>query len=138
MRANRRIECFLMSFSRFKVPAAVLIFIATAGAQEKAFVGARVIDGSGKAPVENATLLIDSSGRIKAVGASVKPPAGAQRIDVAGKTIMPGLINGHGHVTDVTQLDRYAHYGVTTVFSLGGDKEIELRDQTRAAQKTAG
>jgi imidazolonepropionase-like amidohydrolase len=115
-----------------------LTLVAPAAPQEKAFVNARIIDGTGKTAIENATLLVRSDGRIEAVGASVKIPAGAQRIDVAGKTIIPGLINGHGHVSDLSQLDRYARYGVTAVFSLGGDKEIELRDQTRAGQQTAG
>jgi len=106
-----------------------------AAAQDKAFIGARIIDGTGKTPVEKATLLV-RNGRIAAVGPSVKIPAGAERIDVSGKTIIPGLINGHGHVNDLGQLGLYARYGVTTVFSLGGDKEIELRDQTRAEQQT--
>ncbi|HLK62481.1 MAG TPA: amidohydrolase family protein [Bryobacteraceae bacterium] len=102
----------------------------------KAFVGARIIDGSGAAPVTGATLLV-RNGRIEAVGPSVKIPAGAERIDASGKTIIPGLINGHGHVNDLSQLGKYARYGVTTVFSLGGNREIELRDQTRAQQQTA-
>jgi imidazolonepropionase-like amidohydrolase len=111
------------------------IFTAGAAAQDRAFIGARIIDGTGKAPVEKATLLV-RNGRIAAIGPSVKVPAGAERIDVAGKTIIPGLINGHGHVNDLSQLGLYARYGVTTVFSLGGDKEIEFRDQTRAEQQT--
>jgi imidazolonepropionase-like amidohydrolase len=101
----------------------------------KAFVGARIIDGTGKAAMEKATLLV-RDGRIAAVGRSVKVPAGTQQIDVSGKTIIPGLINGHGHVNDVSQLGLYARYGVTTVFSLGGDKEIQFRDQTRSEQQT--
>ena len=102
----------------------------------QAFVGARIIDGTGKPAVEKATLLI-KNGRIAAVGRSVKVPAGTRRIDVSGKTIIPGLINGHGHVSDMSQLGLYARYGVTTVFSLGGDKEISLRDQTRNEQQTS-
>src|SRR5436305_13550756 len=74
-----------------------------AAAQDQAFTGARIIDGTGKAPVEKATLLIHS-GRIVAIGPAVKIPAGAERIDVAGKTIIPGLINAHGHVNDASQL----------------------------------
>ena len=101
----------------------------------KAVVGARIIDGTGKAAMEKATLLV-KDGRIAAVGRSVKVPAGAQQIDVSGKTIIPGLINGHGHVNDISQLGLYARYGVTTVFSLGGDKEIQFRDQTRSEQQT--
>jgi imidazolonepropionase-like amidohydrolase len=125
------------------LPAVILILTAIltltvgAAAQDQAFIGSRIIDGTGKAPVEKATLLVHN-GRIAAIGPSVKVPAGAQRIDVAGKTIIPGLINGHGHVNELSQLGLYARYGITTVFSLGGDKEIELRDQTRAEQQTPG
>ena len=118
-----------------KVAAALLILTAVAAAQDKAFIGARIIDGTGRAPLERATLLVHD-GRVQAVGASVKIPAGAQRIDVAGKTIIPGLISGHSHVSDLGQLSLYARYGITAVFSLGGDKEIALRDQTRSEQQT--
>jgi imidazolonepropionase-like amidohydrolase len=96
----------------------------------KAFVGARIIDGTGKAPIENATLIV-RNGRVEAVGTSVKVPAGAQRIDATGKTIIPGLASGHSHVFSIAQLELYARYGITTVMSLGGDTEIELRDQIR-------
>jgi imidazolonepropionase-like amidohydrolase len=102
----------------------------------KAFIGARIIDGNGKAAIEKATI-VTRAGRIDAVGPSVKIPAGAERIDVSGKTIIPGLINGHGHVSNLDQLGLYARYGVTAVFSLGGDKEIGLRDETRREQQTA-
>jgi imidazolonepropionase-like amidohydrolase len=69
-------------------------------------------------------------------------------VDLAGRTVIPGLINAHGHVGDtsgleanprfyteanlVRQLRQYARYGVTTVVSLGGDGEIgmRLRDQS--------
>ena len=100
-----------------------------------AFEGARIIDGTGKSPIEKGTILV-RDGRIVAIGPDVPVPAGAQRIDVQGKTIIPGLINAHGHVSDLSQLGVYARYGVTTVFSLGGDKELQLRDQTRAQQQT--
>src|SRR5262245_14982917 len=101
----------------------------------KAFVGARIIDGTGKAPVEKANLIV-RDGRIEAIGPSVKVPAGAEQIDASGKTIIPGLINAHGHVNDISQLGLYARFGVTTVFSLGGDRELEFRDQTRNEQQT--
>jgi imidazolonepropionase-like amidohydrolase len=88
-------------------------------------------------------------GKIAAVGpeASTSVPAGAQRIDLSGATIMPGLVNAHGHLTGavgmrnekdgytrenlVRQLKTYAQYGVTTVFSLGDDQEaaFELRNE---------
>src|ERR1051325_6753974 len=104
-------------------------------AADVALVGARVIDGTGKAPLERATVLV-RNGRIAAVGERVGIPAGVQRIDVSGKTIIPGLVNAHGHVNDLSQLGLYARYGVTAVFSLGGDREVEFRDRTRAEQQT--
>jgi len=117
-------------------------------ADVKAFIGARIISGTSAAEIPRATLVIED-GRVKAVGPSdrVQVPAGAQKIDVAGKTIMPGMINSHGHVGEtqglrsgsefyteenlLRQLGLYGRYGVTSVFSLGGDREIgfRLRDQ---------
>ena len=114
----------------------------------QAFVGARIIDGTGDAAVEDAVLVV-RDGRIESVGASdaVEVPADAEQIDVGGRTIMPGLINAHGHVNNVqgleqvpyteehvqSQLGRYARYGVTTVFSLGGDgpEGIAVRDRQK-------
>jgi imidazolonepropionase-like amidohydrolase len=123
---------------RFEVSALLLCAVAaTAADGVQAFVGARLIDGTGRAAVENATVVV-RDGRIVAAGRSVTLPAGARRIDVSGKTIMPGLVNAHGHVANLDQLGLFARYGVTTVFSLGGEREIEMRDQTRAAQQTAG
>ena len=74
-------------------------------------------------------------------------PEGATRVDVKGKTLLPGLVNAHGHVAATTglrsdpasytrdnltrQLRTYAQYGVTTVFSLGDDQALgfELRNE---------
>ena len=112
-----------------------------------AFIGARVIDGTGSAPIENATIIV-RNGRFEAVGPSeiIEVPDDATIIKVPGKTIVPGLVNAHGHISDVKglesnpeyyttdhlldQLRLYARYGVTTIFSLGGDKEkaFKLRD----------
>ena len=86
--------------------------------------------------MQNATLVV-RNGRIEAVGTSVKVPSGAEKIDATGKTIMPGMISGHSHVGEASQLGLYARYGITSVFSLGGDNEIEIRDQVRAEQQTA-
>jgi imidazolonepropionase-like amidohydrolase len=98
----------------------------------KAWVGARIIDGSGRPPIEKGTLFI-RGGRIEAVGKKVKLPAGVTRIDATGKTIIPGLINAHGHVNSPEQLGFYLRDGITTVLSLGGDKEFALRKQCALA-----
>jgi imidazolonepropionase-like amidohydrolase len=112
----------------------------TAGAA-RAFVGARVIDGTSRGPLDNATILV-RGGRIVAVGpaASVALPAGTVRVSLAGKTVIPGLVNAHGHVGNTEGLEQghysarnvdrdlrtYAAYGVTTVFSLGDDQAAGL------------
>jgi imidazolonepropionase-like amidohydrolase len=98
----------------------------------QAWVGARVIDGTGKPAIENATLII-RNGRIEAVGRRVKIPAGAERIDATGKTIIPGLICAHGHLSDAAQFGVYLRDGITTILSLGGAKEFDLRDQSAKA-----
>jgi imidazolonepropionase-like amidohydrolase len=115
-----------------------------------AFTGARVIDGTGSAPIEQATIVI-TNGRITAIGpsASVMPPAGAMIVNVAGKTIIPGLINSHAHIDPdisvnpgpyrdemVRRLKTYAIYGVTSVMTLGFETYDEpegfyLRDLQR-------
>lgn len=115
-----------------------------------ALVGATVIDGTAAAPIENAVLVI-SDGKVRSIGQAndVSIPDGAQVIDVSGKTVIPGLINAHGHVGDTVglqggeynranllrQLALYARYGVTTVFSLGGDAEqgFALRNEQEHA-----
>ena len=119
-------------------------------AQTKAFTGARVIDGTTGAPIDNATILV-RDGRIVAVGpaASVTIPSDAARTSLSGKTVIPGLINAHGHVGDTSGLDAdrysaenvmrdlrlYSKYGVTSVVSLGGDKApaFAARDSQRTA-----
>jgi imidazolonepropionase-like amidohydrolase len=122
----------------------------TPGGGTVAFTKARIIDGTGTAPIEQGTIVV-TNGRITAVGpsASVTVPAGATQVNANGKTIIPGLINGHGHVTidDYTKLpprehmlqilQAYAEYGVTTTTSLGSttlaDEAIQLkiRDEQR-------
>jgi len=114
-----------------------------------AFTGARVIDGTERGPIDNATIVV-RDGRVVAVGpsASVTVPDGAQRVALAGKTVMPGLVNAHGHVGNTVGLQQghysadnvlrdlktYATYGVTTVFSLGDDQDAGFR--IRDAQST--
>ena len=120
-----------------------LSLASTASAQTTALIGARVIDGRG-AVIERATIIV-RDGRIAAVGPveSTTVPDGAERIDVSGSTIMPGLVNAHGHLTSaigmrndpnggsrenqLRQLGTYAQYGVTTVFSLGDESEAALQ-----------
>ncbi|HYE16364.1 MAG TPA: amidohydrolase family protein [Pyrinomonadaceae bacterium] len=59
----------------------------------------RVIDGTGAAPLEDQTVVI-SGGKIQSVGpsASARPAAGAQVLDLAGYTVLPGLVGMHNHL----------------------------------------
>ncbi|HSJ64897.1 MAG TPA: amidohydrolase family protein [Gemmatimonadaceae bacterium] len=71
---------------------------------------ARVIDGTGAAPRENQTLLI-RDGRISAMGSDgrVPVPDGAQVLDLAGKTVIPGLVMVHEHLYYPTGPGVYAY-----------------------------
>src|SRR5262245_60075449 len=115
--------------------------------------GAQIWDGTGSPPVQDAVLVVTGD-RIEAVGArgSLKIPAGAKIIPAQGKTLIPGLINLHGHVgmtkglkasrenyskeNILAQLKQYARYGVTTVMSLGTDFEpmFEIRGPAKAVE----
>ena len=119
-----------MSFRRMVIFFSCLIFAGsviglsgcTAGANPAlrnvtALTNARLIDGSGAGPVEDAVLLIQD-GRILAAGkkGGVSIPAGARVIDVGGGTILPGFINAHVHAAYNEQhLKAWVDGGVTTV-----------------------
>lgn len=136
--------------------ATLLCWLATSAAAnegDRAFVGATIIDGTGAAPLNNGVVVI-SDGRIRAIGAQddVEIPRGADVIDVSGRTIIPGLINAHGHVGGTLglegghynrdnlqrQLSLYARYGITTVVSLGGDgpEGLALRNEQNHSDLT--
>ena len=80
-----------------------------------------------------------------------QPPAGAVRVDLSGKTVMPALIDGHNHIGLVNerdgsnskanytrdnlddQLERYAYYGVAAALSMGLEADQELAYDLRDA-----
>jgi imidazolonepropionase-like amidohydrolase len=114
----------------------------------KAFVGAKLFDGTGRPATADAVLVV-KDGRVAAAGPArdTQIPPGAERIDVSGRFVIPGLVNAHGHVGEtrglksgpelydranvLAQLGLYARYGITTVTSLGGDRDegFRLRDE---------
>ena len=102
-----------------------------------AFEGARLIVGDGRV-IENATLVVEGA-KITQAGpaAEVRVPAGAKRVDLAGKTVMPMVIDTHVHLSEtrdavIRDLRLRAYYGVSAALSLGQDNYelLDMRGQT--------
>jgi imidazolonepropionase-like amidohydrolase len=118
------------------------------------FEGARLITGDGSAAIESSAFVMDNN-RFTSVGkkGEVRAPAGAARVDLSGKTVMPALIDAHTHLgwavirtgeinkdtyskdnlTD--HLRRMAYYGIAATFNMGtdpGDVGFQLRAQPPA------
>jgi len=121
------------------------------GAAAVVYEGGRLITGDGSAAIENGSFVVQN-GRVTAIGRkdAVTPPAGAARVDLTGKTVMPGMVNVHVHIgyegytrwgaenytpqNVLDHLQREAFYGVVGTQSVGSsptDSSIEFqRDQT--------
>jgi len=91
------------------------------------FEGARIIVGDGRPPIENASFIVNGE-RIQQVGraAEVRVPAGATRVSLAGKTVMPAIVDTHTHLSQtremlVDDLRRRAYFGIGAAMSLGQD-----------------
>jgi imidazolonepropionase-like amidohydrolase len=114
------------------------------------FEGARLIVGDGSHPVEGAGILV-RDGHVVAAGPGVRPGEGDLRVDLAGKTVMPTIVNPHGHIgyfkgaaadrenfsreNVLDHLRRLTYYGVSVFQSLGTDRddvELGIRDEQRA------
>jgi imidazolonepropionase-like amidohydrolase len=105
--------------------AAVALFGAAAHAQTTALTHATLIDGTGAAPQRDVTIVMEQ-GRIREIGPGLAAPPNASVIDLTGKFVVPGIINGHGHVGPPPrdpQLRQYALYGVTTTTSMYFDQD---------------
>ena len=113
---------------------------ASPAARVTVFEGARLIVGDGSAPIERSAFVVQNN-RITAVGRAgeVQAPAGAVRVDLTGKTVMPAIVDTHSHigyfdevankemVDDFSRarildhLDRFAFSGHALVYSMGSD-----------------
>ena len=113
--------------------------------------GARLIAGDGRAPIADSAFLVER-GTITRVGkkGELTAPAGAGRVNLTGKTVMPALINAHGHPgfqrgltysadnftreTIIDDLNRALYFGVVAVQSQGIEKG-DITYQIRADQE---
>jgi imidazolonepropionase-like amidohydrolase len=102
-----------------------------------AYEGARLILGDGRV-IENATLVVDGA-KIAQVGAAadVRVPAGAKRVSLAGKTVIPMIVDTHVHLSDtrdalIRDLKMRAYYGVSAALSMGTDGYglLDMRGET--------
>ena len=107
-----------------------------------AIVGAQLIDGTGADPVPNSVIIIRDD-RIVAAGPreTTEIPEGAEVIDAAGKTIIPGLADMHAHygadrAATEEMLRTQLYYGVTTARSIGTDnaEQVELMLEANAGR----
>lgn len=100
-----------------------------------AYEGARLIVGDGRV-IENGSLLVRGS-RLTQVGQAVPIPEGARRVSLAGKTVMPMIVDTHVHLGAtrealIRDLKMRAYYGVSAVMSLGTDgyQNLGLRGES--------
>jgi imidazolonepropionase-like amidohydrolase len=116
--------------------------------------GARLIAGDGGPPIEDSAFLVENA-RFTAVGrrGTVQLPPGARRVDLTGKTVIPGLVDAHSHIgymKDLTSgamnytrenvldhMKRFAYFGVVASQAMGsdfGELPFELRAEIMAGQ----
>ena len=117
---------------------------ATGQAPVTAFEGARIIVGDGSPVIEKGTIVVNGT-TIQAIGANVQVPAGAQRVNLAGKTVMPMILDTHIHAPAtreqmIRDLKRRAYWGVGAAMSMGTDTTdvvFKVRDETKNMPGTA-
>ncbi|MGD9903651.1 MAG: amidohydrolase family protein [Vicinamibacterales bacterium] len=117
-----------------------------------AFAGARLIRGDGSPAIDDAVLVV-RDGVISAAGprGEIEVPADATRVDLSGRTVMPLIVNVHGHIgymrgatterghysrdNVLDHLRRFTYYGIGAFQELGTDRddvEVTIRDEQRA------
>jgi imidazolonepropionase-like amidohydrolase len=116
--------------------------------------GARLITGDGGAPIESSAFLVQN-GRFARVGrkGDVQAPAGAARVDLTGKTVIPALVDAHSHIGYMKNLTsgpqnytrenildhmhRFAYFGVAASQAMGsdfGELPFQIRDELMAGK----
>jgi imidazolonepropionase-like amidohydrolase len=120
---------------------------APAGPPTTVFEGAQVIVGDGSAPIENAVVVVRDNQFVQVGRAGeVQVPEGATRVNLAGKTVMPAILDAHVHLrsqmreTLIEDLQRRAYYGVVAAISMGqdqGDIPYQVRAESVNMPNTA-
>lgn len=94
---------------------------------------ANLIDGTGAAPRRNVSVVVEGGRIARIVDGRTPVPAGADTIDVAGRWVLPGLIDAHTHIATLTAMRRALESGVTTVrsASVPAYQDVGLRELVR-------
>ena len=139
----RRVNMFTIAAASVAAVVAGLSVPATGQAPGgvTAFEGARIIVGDGSPAIEKGTIVVTGT-NITAVGANVQVPAGAMKVNLAGKTVMPMIIDTHIHAPDdvgknVRDMKRRAYWGVSAAMSMGtetNDTSFKMRGQNVPGQ----
>jgi imidazolonepropionase-like amidohydrolase len=140
----RRATMFTVATAGIAAVLAGLSVPATGQAPVTAFEGARIIVGDGSPAIEKGTIVVSGT-TIQAVGANVQVPAGAQRVNLAGKTVMPMILDTHIHAPAtreqmIRDLRRRVYWGVGAAMSMGTDTTdvvFKVRDETKNMPGTA-
>ena len=103
------------------------------------YTNVRLIDGLADQPQEGVSIVVEGERITQVTGGDAPAPAGAEVIDLTGKTVVPGLIDTHVHATllDSESLPLFLAAGVTTARDVGGklEKVKQLREDLKTGAK---
>jgi imidazolonepropionase-like amidohydrolase len=109
-------------------------------AQDLAVVNARILDGKGGV-IERGSVIVRGGTIVSVAAGTAEAPAGGQRIDAQGRTLMPGFIDAHRHIAQgdpaewlakraPAQMQEFLDAGFTTVLcAICPDQAVELRQR---------
>ena len=138
----RRVSMFTIAAATACAVVAGMSVPAIGQAPVTAYEGARIIVGDGSPAIEKGTIVVNGN-QIQAVGANVQVPAGAMKVNLAGKTVMPMIIDTHIHAPDdiaknVRDMKRRAYWGVSAAMSMGTEtKDTSLKQRSQDVQGQA-
>jgi imidazolonepropionase-like amidohydrolase len=149
----RSVKQLLLVIALFTVPVGLATSQSRDGSQPAIYEGARLLIGDGTS-IESGAFVVQN-GRITAVGPAgrVQAPAGATRVDLAAKTVMPAMVNAHVHIgyegyttwaaenhtpqNVVDHLQREAFYGTGAAQSVGSspvDQSLQIQKDQQAGK----